>query len=302
MAYTLFAKNLVDYEDKYRGMQSVVLLGLEGFADVRLTEHVTGTWTVAPFFIDSVAHLAGFIMNCSDAMDTSNNYCVTPGWDSMCFSKPLVAGAKYRSYVNMVPIKGDATGYKGDVYVFQDDEIVGMVGGIKFHRYPRILLDRFFSPPDKVVADGGKRTTTVKSTGGVALSKDTVTTDRSIPAAPESASDAGLEAEVRRVHNSDSQTLPPVAVAAAAISAAVGEEVVSTTTTRALNLIASESGMDVGDLRDDSVFANLGVDSLLSLVISEKFRTELDVQVSGSLFLDYPTIGDLKKWLDEYYP
>ena len=59
--------------------------------------------------------------------------------------------------------------------------------------------------------------------------------------------------------------------------------------------------MEISDLEDDASFAELGVDSLMSLVISEKFRTELDVKVGGGLFLDYPTIGDLRKWLEEYY-
>ncbi|KAG6098489.1 putative secondary metabolism biosynthetic enzyme [Claviceps sp. LM220 group G6] len=48
-------------------------------------------------------------------------------------------------------------------------------------------------------------------------------------------------------------------------------------------------------------FAELGIDSLMSIVIAKKFKIELDVKVGGSLFLDYPTIGDLRKWLEEYY-
>ncbi|KAK4977327.1 hypothetical protein LTR28_007483, partial [Elasticomyces elasticus] len=75
MAYTIFADRLVDYADKYRGMQSVIMHGLEGFADVQLTTKESGVWTVPPYFIDSVAHLAGFIMNCSDAMDTQSKFC-----------------------------------------------------------------------------------------------------------------------------------------------------------------------------------------------------------------------------------
>ena len=66
-------------------------------------------------------------------------------------------------------------------------------------------------------------------------------------------------------------------------------------------LIANEAALELSDLEDDSSFATLGVDSLMSLVISEKFRTELDIKVGGNLFLDYPTIGDLKAWLEEYY-
>ena len=76
---------------------------------------------------------------------------------------------------------------------------------------------------------------------------------------------------------------------------------VDSITAKALMLIAKEAGLDISELEDDASFANLGIDSLMSLVIAEKFRTELDVKVGGSLFLDYPMIGDLRKWLEEYY-
>ncbi len=46
MAYLLFANNLVDYADKYRGMQSVVLHGLEAFADVLLSSEKGGSGPV----------------------------------------------------------------------------------------------------------------------------------------------------------------------------------------------------------------------------------------------------------------
>lgn len=62
MAYALFASNLVDYADKYRGMQSVVMHGLEAYANVELTSAESGRWTLPPYFIDSVAHLAGFVV------------------------------------------------------------------------------------------------------------------------------------------------------------------------------------------------------------------------------------------------
>ena len=94
MAYTIFASKLVDYAEKYRGMQSVVMHEMEGFADVQLTTKESGVWTIPPYFIDSVAHLAGFLMNCSDAMNTQNDYCGNPGWKSMRFAKPLVPGGR----------------------------------------------------------------------------------------------------------------------------------------------------------------------------------------------------------------
>ncbi|KAF1957831.1 putative polyketide synthase [Byssothecium circinans] len=294
MAYTLFASNLVEYAEKYRGMQSVVMHELEGFADVQLTTKEDGSWTVPPYFIDSVAHLAGFIMNCSDVVDTKSQYCVTPGWKSMRFAKPLVAGAKYRSYVKMIPTIEDPTVYFGDVYIMQRGTIVGIVGGIQFRRYPRILLSRFFSPPDKIAAIESKPKApapqaTVSAPAPVkvhATSKASLPIPKSAvnpPATPAPAQPAQLLVV--------EASMPSIEAAAASRSVAA----------RALILIAHETALELEDLVDEAQFADLGVDSLLSLVIAEKLRTELDVKVGGSLFLDYPTIGDLRRWLEEYY-
>ncbi|KAG5917823.1 hypothetical protein E4U42_007099, partial [Claviceps africana] len=278
MAYGLFAANLVDYADKYRGMQSVVMHGLEGFADVRLSDKEGGVWTVPPHFIDSVAHLAGFIMNCSDAVNTRHDYCVTPGWTSMRFARPLVPGARYRSYVKMIPRPDDPTTYLGDVYVLQDAVIVGKVGGIQFRRYPRLLLDRFFSPPDVAATKAGASASAAAATRPGEKEKQKPPPD----GAP---------------HTPAAETKGPLVSAKATAVQPAPDSVAA----KALVLIAKEAAMDPSQLQDDARFAELGIDSLMSLVIAEKFRIELDVKVGGSLFLDYPTIGDLRKWLEEYY-
>lgn len=301
MAYTLFASNLVNYAEKYRGMQSVVMHELEGFADIQLTTKESGVWTVPPYFIDSVAHLAGFIMNCSDAIDTQNDYCVTPGWKSMRFAKPLLPGAKYRSYVKMIPTVEDPSAYFGDVYIMQNDAIVGMVGGIEFHRYPRILLSRFFSPPDKTTAIEAKPKVSVSQTPVAAPTlgiPKTAATDTD----PVQSHNEILPTKIPTATAAPPQVVKGAATATAAVSPSTEPLATSSSiTAKALQLIANEAGLETSDLEDDVSFADVGVDSLMSLVISEKFRIELDVKVGGSLFLDYPTIGDLRKWLEEYY-
>lgn len=270
-------------------MKSVVMHELEAFADVQLTTKESGVWTVPPYFIDSVAHLAGFIMNCSDAIDTQNNYCVTPGWNSMRFARPLVPGAKYRSYVKMIPAAEDPTVYFGDVYIMQDNVIIGMVGGIQFRRYPRILLSRFFSPPDKMAAAEGKPKAALPAPAPVPAAPKVAKVEAPQPANPPAAAPAPQKVE------------PTPAPAEAPKPAAESAPPADSITAKALALIAAEAALDVADLEDDAEFSSLGVDSLMSLVISEKFRTELDVKVGGSLFIDFPTIGDLKQWLSEAY-
>lgn len=287
MAYHLFASNLVNYADKYRGMQVVVLHKLEGFADVVLSTEQGGVWTVPPYFIDSVAHLAGFIMNVSDAIDTKANFCVTPGWSSMRFARPLVAGAKYRSYVKMIPTAEDASVFLGDVYILQHGEIVGLVGGIKFRRYPRLLLSRFFPAPDEVGHQQHATAlshTPAPSTAKVALTLSASTTPRSN--LDQSSGKGSVEKDI-------------VDGAAAAETTTSLES--DSTTAKAIALVAKEAALEAEDLHDDATFASLGVDSLMSLVIAEKFREELGVTVGGSLFLEYPTVGDLRSWLQEYY-
>lgn len=68
----------------------------------------------------------------------------------------------------------------------------------------------------------------------------------------------------------------------------------------ALSIIADESGLAVADLADDTVFSDVGVDSLLGLSISARFKEELDMDLDfNALFYEYPSVGDLKVFLGE---
>ena len=291
MAYTLFAHNLVDYADKYRGMQTVVMDGFEAYADVTLKQiHSSDVYTVPPFFIDSVAHLAGFIMNVSDASDTAKTFCVTPGWKSMRFARPLIAGQSYRSYVKMIPTTEDPTVYLGDVYILQEGVIIGLVHGIQFRRYPRILLNRFFSAPDSAVAKSHAASDAANPPKAM----------RSEPPQPKPKPAQPAQSTQAKVVAPPSAEVKAVPEKVPAASAPVADDQDSTAH-RALVLIAKEAGLNLADLTDDAEFTNIGVDSLMSLVIAEKFREELGVSVAGSLFLEYPTIGVLKAWLLEYH-
>ena len=69
----------------------------------------------------------------------------------------------------------------------------------------------------------------------------------------------------------------------------------STLWNSALKIIAEESGVALEDLTCGTDFSDIGVDSLLSLVICSRFRDELILELNESLlFVDFPTINDLK--------
>lgn len=64
----------------------------------------------------------------------------------------------------------------------------------------------------------------------------------------------------------------------------------------ALTILSEESGIVTKDLTDDVAFADVGVDSLLSLVITSRLRDELDLDLPDrALFQDCTTVGGLRE-------
>lgn len=298
LAYTLF-ENVVSYSDKYRGMHSVVIHGLEAYADVILAPERHGTWHTPPHWIDSLFHVGGLVMNGSDASDNKDYFYVTNGWTSCRMARPAIAGGSYQSYVRMAPAS-ESNMFSGDVYVLQDGAVVGMMGGMRFRRVNRILMGKFFSPPDVAVGGRGAKATSsgtvasapVKSKAtprkpktNLVSAKHSVQVERpAVEQAEEAAEDDGKkEAEAAPVSKDDTN----VGEMAAGI---VGG---------ALKLIAKETGLDVSDLADEATFVELGVDSLTSLVLAEKFKQELSIEVKSSLFLECLNVRDLKGWIEQ---
>ena len=146
MAYKLFGA-LVDYDAKFRGMEEVLLDSPAHEATSKVvfqTSDADGKYFCSPYWIDSVAHLAGFIVNANDALDSGKQVYISHGWGSMRFAEPLSATKTYRSYVKMQAAGGNVM--SGDVYIFNGDRIIGMVGALKFQCIPRTLLNTFLPP------------------------------------------------------------------------------------------------------------------------------------------------------------
>ena len=287
MTYTLF-KNVVDYSDKYRGMQSVVLNDLEAYAEVTLVPESHGTWHTPPHWFDSVFHIGGLVMNGSDASNTRDFFYVTPGWDDCRMIKPLTPGASFRSYVRMFPTE-ETNMYAGDVYVFQDDAIVAMMGKMKFRRVPRVLMDTFFSPPDSGKKSGGDTNPKSNRVAAPAESKNMSTKSANVKPPPQAPPAPAPTKEVAPVVEKAAvkETTPQVAP----------QE--NSTIANALALIARETGLELAELTDDASFVELGVDSLMSLMLSELFRSELSLEVKSSLFVECSSIAELKEWLEQ---
>ncbi|KAH7139674.1 hypothetical protein B0J13DRAFT_66577 [Dactylonectria estremocensis] len=84
------------------------------------------------------------------------------------------------------------------------------------------------------------------------------------------------------------------------VPSSVGREPDASRIAAALSIIAEESGLALGDLTDSTVFADVGIDSLLGLTISARFKEELDMELEfNAFFFEYPSVGDLKVLLGD---
>ncbi|CAG7947122.1 unnamed protein product [Penicillium nalgiovense] len=266
MVYELF-RNIVDYSPLYQGMQSVVLNQFEACAEICLPVDRHGKWHTPPHWTDSLFQLAGFVMNGSDVTNTKQFAYITPGWKDLRCIESFEPGVKYTSYVHMIPEKGDPNTFLGDLYVLRGNEIVGLLREIKFRRIPRALLGAMFATPAAAV----EKTSATQPTQAL-LPKPLVPGETTLP------------------------SRPPV-VETSSPTVVVNEPAVITD---CLRLIGHETGYPPSDLSDEATFPELGVDSLMSLVLAEKFRNELRLEVRSSLFLECPTVKEFKDWIKQY--
>ena len=299
MAYKLF-KALVNYDSKYRAMAEVVLDGATTEASATLdfpTKPEDGDFFCPPYHIDGSCHISGFIVNASDLLDSEQNVYVSHGWGAMKFSRPLTSGMKLKNYVRMLPRPNNIS--QGDVYIMEGDEIVAVCEGIKFQQIPRRVLNTFL-PPNKgsaAVAAPAPKPVAAPSPAPVPVAPRTpapatikTTTRAHVPAPIKVAPEAPIK----------STTLEAPVKHAPKPKKVIAKKPSGGLLTKVMRILAKETEVDEAELVDDAHFENLGVDSLLSLTISAIFREDLDMEIPSTLFTDYPTVGEMKKYFASF--
>ena len=62
-----------------------------------------------------------------------------------------------------------------------------------------------------------------------------------------------------------------------------------------LNIISKETGSDLTDFQDDTLIADLGVDSIMAIEIASQVTEQSGLDLLPSFIIDYPSIGDLRR-------
>ncbi|GAB1214004.1 hypothetical protein ATERTT37_003160 [Aspergillus terreus] len=256
MAYKLFAA-IVQYKTEYQGM-SEIILDSHRLEAVSTVEFQVGKeeFYLNPRWIDSLGGIAGFIMNANDGVDSRDQVFINHGWERMRIAEPLQQNRTYRAYNRMQLVEN--TTYAGDTYILYDGRIVAIFEGVTFQGVPRRVLDHLLP------SSGAKK-------AGLTKKQRTPVPMDPTPSMPPA--------------QRDGRPVPKSSSHSPSSSGVFG---------RILDLISEEVGIAPSELKADTEFAALGVDSLLTLTITAKIREELGLDFPSSLFVDQATVGELQ--------
>lgn len=270
---------LARFHDDYRAIDELVMNSRTLEASSRLnfdSVKKDGNFHTHPAIIDSLTQAPGFTMNCNDSNDLDVEVFMNHGWGSFQIFEPIDFQKEYTTYTRMA--EGADRLWHGDVMIFDGERVVAHFGQFavrSFHYIIEAWTDCVFQMqgvPRRVL----KVILSIES-GNKSQKQQRVQEKQPTPTAP-----------------------APSLGAKQGPAAPISGQNQASKLEQALSIIADESGLALSDLTESTVFVDVGIDSLLVLTISARFREELDVDFDFSeLFNECPTVLDLKNFLGE---
>ncbi|KAK8055200.1 fusarubin cluster-polyketide synthase [Apiospora rasikravindrae] len=274
---------LAKFHADYRAIDEVILDSGTLQASSRLTFSTVkrgGSFHTHPALIDSLTQSCGFAMNCNDDSDLDSVVYMNHGWGSFQMFEPISFDKEYTTYTRLE--QGPDNLWYGDVTVFDGETVVAWFGKIAV----RLKSHKALNTPRQGFANY---------------------TFRQIQGVPRRVLKVILSIESRNTSQKQqsAKKLQPLlnspGLDKPAYTGALKGHRTSPDTPRlekALRIIAEESGIAIADLTEATVFADVGIDSLLGLSISARFQDELDLDVSfDALFYEYPSVAALGNFL-----
>ncbi|KAN0063264.1 polyketide beta-ketoacyl-synthase [Thecaphora frezii] len=279
-AYRVF-EVVVSYSKAYQGMKTVHLQHNTFEATTLAVQDASAPsdgFIVNPCLMDSLGQITGFISNV--AAEEKGSVFIANSIESMRFTNKFrevaaVPGYQFRTYCKMSPVNDFMVGNML-VLNFEATEVIACMNGVRFRRVPLRVLQIMLPHASKAVPK-------IHATP---------------PSEPVSPLTTTFAPAVKAQASVRPQPRPQQIVAAALVPAT------SKLWTSILDTIAGELGVDVDELKSDTSFADMGLDSLMSMVIIGSLRNILpsEIDMPNTLFLDHDTPAQLEAWLNSVAP
>ncbi|KAJ5594738.1 Beta-ketoacyl synthase [Penicillium hispanicum] len=275
--YRLF-DNVVRYSAPFHGLEKVYLDGdmQDALAQVNMAQASTagGHYLFNPFLIDSIVHLAGFLVN-SGLRYPAEVACLSTGFEAWHLFKPLDPTAIYTSYTYMEDSPSNKSLVTGDVYIYDGAELVSVITGMQFQKMKKTALSLLLSP------------SALKNVQTAPPTKLPFDTPATIPFSHTHSHAPATTRTTTMAVNTPATTVSPV------LSIADDEEFAKPDIANTLmSIVAREVGCSMSDMAGDVSFRDLGLDSLMAITIISAVHQETGVELPGSFFLDHSTTAE----------
>ncbi len=291
IVYKLFA-NLVVYDDAFQAIEEVCLEDnfSNAVASLKLRPLTgTGNFTFSPHWIDSILHVAGFVLN-GKPMNDDDTFYISTGFESLRVSEALAEGKPYTSYVHMgeEDKKGNII---GDVYIFDGQDIIGMCTGVVFQKMNRVVLDHVI----------GKAPLKSAPTAPTMLQKSVIQKSLALAETVVSKTRESARLQVRddtsrrarSTSRSGSDTGYEYAMSSTACSSVGDEETCDAELV--IDAVLAQTGFDRSELEDSTTWAAMGLDSLMTIEVIGAIKKTTGMVLPAAFFTHNPTVGDVHR-------
>ena len=285
MIYKMVAA-VAEFDCNYRAIDDIILDSdaLEACGNVRYNCSDEGLFHTHPVILDALSQIAGFVMNANDSADLDKEVYVNHGWRRFEMFEPISAGKLYQTYVKMEPRPDNL--WEGDIMVFDTGRVVACFKGITLQGVAKRALHFILSREAP-----SKSETELKATGSPAPIL--------VSAPNENLFSATLQPS-SSIQNNESKDLASkdgmISIPPDPTPLDLQESKSSRNTQQALKIIAEESGIAMSDIQDESNFIDMGIDSLLVLILVDRFKEDLQLDIPTSILMT-GTVKGLKDHL-----
>ncbi|EFQ28363.1 beta-ketoacyl synthase domain-containing protein [Colletotrichum graminicola M1.001] len=269
MVYKIFSP-ITDYSSEYWSINEVFIdqSFTEAAFKLDLRETPAGSsFTYDPCWLDSIAQTAGFLLN-SNASNPADVVYMSTGCDALKLSNELTGGRQYLCYVR-AEISDNGSSVVCETTVFDETSAVAIGEGLKFKRVKKARLRQLLGLPSATQPDP------VKNKAAPPEQKIAVEKEVKQPRVTSNSTDKPT-AKVSRRETPDHEQLSAV-----------------------LKVISAEVGTQLEDVENHTTLEDLGVDSLLTVAITSRLKSEQNIELPATLIAGPTTIAELIAYFDD---
>ncbi|KAH9230450.1 hypothetical protein K456DRAFT_1773694 [Colletotrichum gloeosporioides 23] len=269
MVYKIFSP-ITDYSSEYWSINEVFIdqSFTEAAFKLDLRETPAGSsFTYDPCWLDSIAQTAGFLLN-SNASNPADVVYMSTGCDALKLSNELTGGRQYLCYVR-AEISDNGSSVICETTVFDETSAVAIGEGLKFKRVKKARLRQLLGLPSATQSDA------VKNKAAPPEQKIAVEKEDKQPRVTSDSTDKPT-AKVSRRETSDHEQVSAV-----------------------LKVISAEVGTQLEDVENHTTLEDLGVDSLLTVAITSRLKSEQNIELPATLIAGPTTIAELIAYFDD---